>query len=324
MNFSTYGFTEPNIGLGVAMASQSEVFGAFGKVKSFNENNIQFAKRDEVFYFQSFPERWEALKGLEIAKSDRKIAFLVWESSEVKEAFKGLEEFDEVWTASQYCKDILDRGMGVESKVVGHFVNHYNAPVERGEVYRFMYMFDGRSRYIRKNPFDLIKAFKLAFGKRKDVSLTIKCKGLGESILQYLKRMSEGFNVDFMIEELSYVETMEMLNGCDCYVSPHRSEGVGLTLLEAMGLGKLVMGTGLGGNMDFMDEGNSVVLDFDIKETDDEFYPGEWGYVSVDHLVDSMRMASIGRLDEKRQAGFETALDWGMSKGVRDTQKALG
>ncbi len=41
---------------------------------------------------------------------------------------------------------------------------------------------------------------------------------------------------------------------CDCYVSLHRSEGLGLTLAEAMASGKPVIATGYSGNLEFMRE----------------------------------------------------------------------
>ena len=44
---------------------------------------------------------------------------------------------------------------------------------------------------------------------------------------------------------------------CDAYVSLHRSEGTGLTITDAMALGKPVIATGWSGNMDFMNVANS-------------------------------------------------------------------
>ena len=41
---------------------------------------------------------------------------------------------------------------------------------------------------------------------------------------------------------------------CDCYVSLHRAEGFGLTLAEAMAIGKPAIATGYSGNVDFMNE----------------------------------------------------------------------
>ena len=43
-----------------------------------------------------------------------------------------------------------------------------------------------------------------------------------------------------------------LMAACDCYVSLHRAEGLGLTMAEAMMLGKPVIATGYSGNLDFM------------------------------------------------------------------------
>ncbi len=45
-----------------------------------------------------------------------------------------------------------------------------------------------------------------------------------------------------------------LLGCCDAYVSLHRAEGLGLTMAEAMGLGKPVIATGYSGNLEFMDD----------------------------------------------------------------------
>ena len=49
---------------------------------------------------------------------------------------------------------------------------------------------------------------------------------------------------------------------CDCYVSLHRSEGLGLTLAEAMASGKPVIATGYSGNLEFMREHESLLVPF--------------------------------------------------------------
>ena len=79
----------------------------------------------------------------------------------------------------------------------------------------------------------------------------------------------------------------------DCYVSLHRSEGFGLTLAEAMILGKPVIGTAYGGNTDFMTPLNSYLVDWTLREVgpEAEHYPaaGHWAEPSVEHAAALMR-----------------------------------
>ena len=62
---------------------------------------------------------------------------------------------------------------------------------------------------------------------------------------------------------LTRVETSSLMNLADCYVSLHRSEGLGLTLSEAMSLGKPVIATNYSGNIDFMNGTNSYLVSWD-------------------------------------------------------------
>ena len=57
-----------------------------------------------------------------------------------------------------------------------------------------------------------------------------------------------------------------MIAGCDCYVSLHRSEGLGLTMAEAMYFGKPVIATAYSGNLDFMTEENSYLVPHTMAE----------------------------------------------------------
>lgn len=49
----------------------------------------------------------------------------------------------------------------------------------------------------------------------------------------------------------------------DIYVSAHHSEGWGLTLSDAMLFRKPVIGTGYSGNLEFMNDANSFLLDYE-------------------------------------------------------------
>ena len=55
-----------------------------------------------------------------------------------------------------------------------------------------------------------------------------------------------------MEQVLSYQEVLSLYASADVLVSLHRSEGLGLHLMEAMSLGKVVVATDWSGNADFM------------------------------------------------------------------------
>ena len=96
------------------------------------------------------------------------------------------------------------------------------------------------------------------------------------------------------------------------YVSLHRSEGFGLTLGEAMALGKPVVGTGYGGNADFMTPQNSWLVDYEetLVGPEGENYPahGTWAEPDVDHAAALLRQVWENR-DEARARAERGRLD---------------
>ena len=76
-------------------------------------------------------------------------------------------------------------------------------------------------------------------------------------------------------------------------MSPHRSEGFGFNLAESMYLRKPVIATGYSGNIDFMDDRNSYLIDYKlvpIQETAGPYTKGAmWAEPDIDHLRRLMR-----------------------------------
>ncbi len=125
--------------------------------------------------------------------------------------------------------------------------------------------------------------------------------------------MLKSFNGDFKPERLAEIrdhaegrrdihivdvflpeaERSALMAACDCYVSLHRSEGFGLTLGEAMAMGKPVVATGYSGNLDFMTPDNSYLVSYGLTEVgpDGENYPaaGQWADPDLDHAARVLR-----------------------------------
>ena len=83
------------------------------------------------------------------------------------------------------------------------------------------------------------------------------------------------------------------MNACDAYVSLHRSEGFGLTMAEAMLLGKPTAATAYSGNLDFMTPDNSFLIDYELVPVEAPGVaapPGAvWAEPSVAHAAAVLR-----------------------------------
>ena len=60
-------------------------------------------------------------------------------------------------------------------------------------------------------------------------------------------------------------EMLQLINSCDSLISLHRAEGFGLHLAEAISMGKSVIATNWSGNIDFMTNKNSLLVDYDLE-----------------------------------------------------------
>jgi glycosyltransferase involved in cell wall biosynthesis len=134
----------------------------------------------------------------------------------------------------------------------------------------FVISFDVGSDIERKNPWAGIEAFLAAFPGAESVRLVIKMKPwpgvpeYRELANQVRARAGQDRRIVVIDEELSYPELLGVYASCDVMLSLHRSEGLGLHLMEAMSLGKVVVATNWSGNTDFMTSSNSVPVDFRI------------------------------------------------------------
>ena len=88
-------------------------------------------------------------------------------------------------------------------------------------------------------------------------------------------------------------ELAGLIRASDCYVSPHRTEGFGLTVAEAMALGVPVIATDYGGTADFVTEEIGFPLRYRLVEVDRDHGPyakgAIWPDPSREHLQELLR-----------------------------------
>lgn len=165
----------------------------------------------------------------------------------------------------------------------------------RPDEFLFLFMFDVHSHLARKNPMAVVEAFRRAFRPSEPVRLILKCVNAESDPYGFaaLVDRAAGAAIDIESGYLSAGDVRDLMSSCDAYVSLHRSEGIGLTIADAMGLGKPVIATGWSGNTDFMDVSNSFPVAYRLVELDENVGPyqaGEvWAEPSIEHAAQLMR-----------------------------------
>ena len=218
--------------------------------------------------------------------------------------------YDEIWATSSFTRDCLSIVSPIPVVKIRYPLFLDTSIVEnkarrrfdlREDLYVFLFMFDFAGVFERKNPLALLKAFRLAFGRDERALLVMNYinSWVNPTAAKSLRKASAGLNVRMIDRHLSERDYLSLLAASDCYVSLHRSEGLGLTLAQAMFLGKPVIATAYSGNMDFMSTENSLLVRYRLVELDRDYGPyekgNEWAEPDVDHAKQFMRWAYENR-----------------------------
>jgi len=254
-----------------------------------------------------------ASQGWKTCKKKYTIGFLYWETDTLSpEAIRGLEYLNEVWVASTYLKEVFSRSTSLPVTILPfpQPLLPLPPPRQKGTPYTFLYIFDYFSVISRKNPQAAILAFQHAFPReRADVKLILKTSNVEHHATQQaeLRQLARGDErIIFIDTILNGADLIQLMASCDCYLSPHRAEGLGLTLLEAMSLGKPVIATGYSANCDFMNTENSLLCSYELIDVGNNIAcyagHGRWADISLNDL--SQKMAWVAHHpDEAAQIG---------------------
>jgi glycosyltransferase involved in cell wall biosynthesis len=233
------------------------------------------------------------------------IGFWFWETSRFRlDRHTPLAFLDEIWVASSYVRDAIAAEVDIPVYVAPLPMDTPAAPsMTRAELglpdgYLFLYSFNFISG-VRKNPVAVLDAFTRAFAPGEGPALVLKGvngrqrkPGLLADLETAARDRPDVLVVDrFASEE----ESRAIMASCDCYVSLHRSEGLGLTMAEAMALGKPVIATGYSGNLQFMNQSNSYLVPIELVAVPTSWWayaPGAtWAEPDVDAAARLMRRA---------------------------------
>jgi glycosyltransferase involved in cell wall biosynthesis len=274
-------------------SSKPEKDQSFDHIRSDNPFNIN------IFHLK--PDQLESsvvTLGRSFVENRYNIGYWVWELGEFPSAWQApLDFLDEVWCPSRFIqaavmkkssKPVLYLPLSIELEISQSFDRNYFSLPPRSFI--FLFVFDFKSFATRKNPSSCIRAFLKAFPKGDEaVSLVIKSMD-GSLYPQEFDRLAQEAKKDprIILIDASYQsdEIIGLMQTCDCFISLHRSEGIGLGLAQSMLLGKPVIATNYSGNTDFTLEGNSCLVKYDLIPVGKNEYPFAKGQVWADPDVE--------------------------------------
>ncbi len=200
------------------------------------------------------------------------IGYWYWELEVFPEdQLDALDLVDEVWVATDHVRHAITPHT---TKPVRHMPipllepdpsDRTRASFGLTNGYTFLFAFDFDSVMARKYPLGVVAAFTAAFPEPGDSRLALKSVNADRwpAEAELIRAaVSDRPDVVLMDGYLSQADQAALVAVTDCYVSLHRAEGLGLTLADAMALGKPVIATRYSGNLDFMDDENSLLVPF--------------------------------------------------------------
>jgi glycosyltransferase involved in cell wall biosynthesis len=279
------------------------------------------------------------MKALEASRASflsgaRHVGYWAWEQSTAPVAWGASCRFvDAVWVPSTFAAEAVRKIAPTSMKVdviphpvcvgaLGADRPRFQLPQDRCLV---LCAFDLKSTVARKNPFGALELYRRAVPAADDSILIFKASGsqAEPELFEYLRTAaSDRDDVVFITQTFSEADMTRLIASVDIILSPHRSEGFGLVLAEAMLLGKAVVATGWSGNMDFMTPETAALIDFVLAPAKDPqgMYQGSsrWAEPDIGHgalllkrLIDDVEVRSeLGRRARRHAELFFDRAAW--------------
>jgi glycosyltransferase involved in cell wall biosynthesis len=276
----------------------------------------------------------------------RNIGMTTFETDSIPASwFRFMQSMDEIITFSKFNQETFSRaGITRPIHIVPHGVDvdrfkpRKKKPIHARLKDKFVFGVNAEWSE-RKNLDNAIAAYLTAFQGNKDVAFLIKTFSQDRiNIAERIARIRDGvvkcgkFPQIYLIEEmLSPKDMINFYNSIDCLFAPSRGEGFNLTCSEAMACGKPVIATGWGGNTSYMNNENSILLDYKIVPVPERFsrgrplYTGQnWADPNPDTMIEALRVVAGGGVGDMGKKARQDMVDnWTWTKATEELKRIL-
>ncbi len=215
------------------------------------------------------------------------------------------DSYDEIWATSSFGADALTPVsplpvVRIPPVLVSTLAPSRASGRERlgvdSDEFVYLFTFDFATYFDRQNPLAVIEAFRQSYKSGDEARLVIKCMNehIDKSAFDRMIAHAADLPVSIHTGHWSPNETSDLIAACDAYVSLHRSEGLGLAIGQAMGLGKPTIATRWSANSEFMSSANSFPVSCERVRLTRDCGPyragSEWAEPSIAEASRFMRL----------------------------------
>jgi glycosyltransferase involved in cell wall biosynthesis len=274
-------------------------------------------------FSMDYARRFQRDRGWRFFAGRYNIALWYWELEKLPLRWHScFDYYDEIWVTTEFCRKAIAEVSPVPVVKIAPplLIPTATAGSDRARfgiaagAFAFLCSFDHLSHLQRKNPIGVIEAFRKAFQPSEKAVLVMKSINVDadKEGRELLHQAARGLKVIFIESHLRSNEFWDLLASIDCYVSLHRSEGLGLGLAQAMALAKPVVATAYSGNLEFMRPENSLLVRYRLTAIQDTCGPYEkgcrWAEPDTLHAAQLMRWA-YEKQDAAKLLGSQAAKD---------------
>jgi glycosyltransferase involved in cell wall biosynthesis len=298
-----------------------------------NDSTLAFYQNKKISYACDLifvnPDHWvDTRVGMERNSDSRDrhhvIGFWFWELENFPDPWlHALDDVDEVMVSSAFVEQSIRRVSNIPvTRVPLPVVPGPDSGLQRSnfgladDSFIYLCTFDFNSTVARKNPHAVIDAFRRAFPRgNENVLLLIKSSNghrHAPQLMELLSAASQDRRIVVLDDMLERSDLQSLHRCADVYISLHRSEGFGLGIAEAMSIGKPIVATAYSGNMEFMTEANSCLVNYRMIPVRPGEYPHAQGQQWADpdpvHAAHHLKRLHHDRVLAER-LGAQAALD---------------